>query len=150
MLLYGIIPSLPEGVAVPDLRPAMTLKAPIALIRELPAGTAISYGGTRVLQRASRVATLPIGYADGYPRALSNKGSVLIRGKRAPILGRVCMDMTMVDVTDIPDVGTGDEAVMIGQQGGLRITAAHLATWAETIPYEILCAIGPRVRRVYR
>jgi alanine racemase len=96
------------------------------------------------------VATLPVGYADGFSRLLSNVGQVLIGGRRAPVVGRVCMDMTMVDVTDVPGVRVGDEAVLIGRQAGEEITADEHAAWQGTISYEVLCAIGPRVPRVYR
>jgi alanine racemase len=95
------------------------------------------------------VAVLPIGYADGYSRRLSNHGAVLIRGRRAPIAGLVCMDMTMVDVTDVPDAQIGDEAVLIGRQGHEMIFADEVAEWTGTIPYEVLCAIGPRIPRYY-
>jgi alanine racemase len=115
----------------------------------MPAGQSISYNRTYVTPSRRRIAVLAVGYADGYSRAFSNRGWVLIRGQQAPIVGRVCMDMTMVDVTAIPEVTAGDEAVLIGRQGSLKISAMDLAAWQATIPYEILCGIGHRVRRVY-
>jgi alanine racemase len=133
----------------PDLKPILSLVTRVVQVRALAPGQSISYNRLFTVSRPSRIAVLRIGYADGYSRLLSNRGAVLVRGHRAPIVGQVCMDMTMVDVTDIPHVMPGDEAVLIGQQGGLRITAGHLADWSQTIPYEVLCAIGPRVRRVY-
>jgi alanine racemase len=110
----------------------------------------VSYGRTFTASRDVRIATIPIGYADGLPRLLSNRGQVLVRGRRVPIVGRVCMDMTMVDVTALPEVHPGDEAVLIGRQGDEEITADEVAELAETISYEILCRIGPRVPRIYR
>lgn len=148
IMLYGYHTiAHPDGP--PDLKPILSLVTRVVQVRVLAPGQSISYNRLFIASRPSRIAVLRIGYADGYSRLLSNRGAVLIRGHRAPIVGRVCMDMTMVDVTDVPNVVSGDEAVLIGQQGGLRITAAHLADWSQTIPYEVLCAIGPRVRRVY-
>ena len=148
IMLYGYHTiAHPDGP--PDLKPILSLVTRVVQVRVLTPGQSISYNRLFTASRPSRIAVLRIGYADGYSRLLSNRGAVLIRGHRAPIVGRVCMDMTMVDVTDIPNVVPGNEAVLIGQQGGLRITAAHLADWSQTIPYEVLCAIGPRVRRVY-
>lgn len=148
IMLYGYHTIVhPDGP--PDLKPILSLITRVVQVRILAPGQSISYNRLFTASRPSRIAVLRIGYADGYNRLLSNRGAVLIRGHRAPIVGRVCMDMTMVDVTDIPNVVPGDEAVLIGQQGGLRITAGHLADWSQTIPYEVLCAIGPRVRRVY-
>ena len=112
-------------------------------------GDSISYNRTFIAKRPSIIAVLPIGYADGYSRKLSNKGCVLIKGRRAPIVGLVCMDMTMVDVTDLPSVRIGDTVTVIGQDGNDAIWADEIAQWSETIPYEVLCAIGPRIPRVY-
>lgn len=134
----------------PDLKPVLSLTTKVIQLRTLPCGESVSYNRMFRATRPSHIAVLPIGYADGYSRLLSNRGAVLIKGCRAPIVGRVCMDMTMVDVTDIPNVKIGDEAVLIGRQGEQEITADDLARWAETVPYEVLCAIGPRVARVYR
>ena len=148
IMLYGYHTIVhPDGP--PDLKPILSFITRVVQVRVLAPGQSISYNRLFTVSRPSRIAVLRIGYADGYNRLLSNRGAVLIKGHRAPIVGRVCMDMTMVDVTDIPNVVPGDEAVLIGQQGGLRITAGHLADWSQTIPYEVLCAIGPRVRRVY-
>lgn len=149
IMLYGYHTiAHPDGL--PDLKPILSLVTRVVQVHALSPGQSVSYNRLFTASRPSRIAVLRIGYADGYSRLLSNRGAVLIRSRRAPIVGRICMDMTMVDVTDIPNVVPGDEAVLIGQQGGLRITAAHLAAWSQTIPYEVLCAIGPRVRRLYR
>ncbi|MBI5379443.1 MAG: alanine racemase [Nitrospirae bacterium] len=150
LLLYGCLPFPRRDVgADPEVRGVLRLNTRVLYVKEVPTGTPISYGRTFITRRPSRIATLPIGYADGYSRALSNRGEVLIRGKRVPVVGRVCMDLTMVDVTDAPEAGAGDEAVLIGRQGEARITAEEVAERAGTIPYEILCGIGRRVRRVY-
>ncbi|MBI5137429.1 MAG: alanine racemase [Nitrospirae bacterium] len=149
IMLYGEAPGDGLGAPVP-LRPVATWRARLIQVKSVPAGTAISYGRTFVTTRPSRIATLPVGYADGFRRALSNNGSVLIRGHHAPVVGRVCMDMTMVDVTDLPDdVGVGEAAVLIGRQGERTITATDLAGACGTIAYDILCGISERVPRVY-
>ena len=148
IMLYGYH-TLSQEIAAPELRPLLTWRTSIAHLHRIQAGDSVSYNRTFIASRPSRVAVLPVGYADGYNRVLSNRGSVLIGGRRVPVIGRVCMDMTMVDVTDIPGVEIGQEVILIGQQGSERITAADLAAWQQTIPYEILCAIGPRVPRRY-
>lgn len=148
IMLYGYH-TLPTSVPAPDLRPVLTLKTVIAQLRTVQPGTAVSYNGTFVASRITRIAVLPIGYADGYSRRLSNRGVVLVHGRRAPIVGLVCMDMTMVDVTDIPQAQTGDEVILIGRQGQEAIWANEVAEWTGTIPYEVLCCIGPRVPRIY-
>jgi alanine racemase len=130
------------------LRPVLSWKARVALVREVPKGTAISYGGTFRAPRRMRVGVLPFGYADGFSRRLSNLGEVLVRGKRCRVLGRVTMDMTMVDLTRAPDTRWGDEAVILGRQGGDEITAMEVADKLGTISYEVLCGIGARVPRV--
>jgi alanine racemase len=146
LILYGASP-LPEFQRL--LKPVMTVKARIALIRDLPAGVTISYGRTFTTPRPMRVATISAGYADAYPRALSNRGAVvLIGGRRCALLGRVTMDMIVVDVTDV-NATVGDEVVLIGKQGDEEILAAELAQRAGTIPWEIFTGIGARVRRVY-
>jgi alanine racemase len=147
--LYGASPfDVPRaGLA---LAPVMRLTTRVLFVKDVPAGTPISYGRTFVTTRPSRIATLPVGYADGYPRSLSNRGEVLIRGRRAPVAGRVCMDLTMVDVTGIPDVAAGDEAVLIGSSGDARMPAEEVASKAGTISYEILVQVSKRVPRVYR
>lgn len=140
--LYGYVPD--PSVKDPGLKPVMTVKSRIAAVRELPAGAKISYGCTATLERDSKVAVLPMGYGDGLPRCLSNKLEVLIGDKLCPVLGRICMDMCMVDVTDAPGVKAGDVAVVYGP--GLTQRAAQLAG---TIPYELLCQLTPRVPRLY-
>lgn len=147
IMLYGYLPS--AEINSPDLRPALTLKSRILAIKRVSAGTPISYGRTFVTARKSTIAVLPIGYADGYSRMLSNRGEVLIKGKRSPVVGRVCMDMTMVDVTGIHGVREGDEVILIGKQGKYSISADEIAKKIGTIPYEVLCSISSRVPRVY-
>ena len=137
------------GLAVPELKPVLSLRTCIAQLRTIQPGHRVSYNGTFTAARLSRIAVLPIGYADGWSRHLSNRGRVLVRGRRVPIVGLVCMDMVMVDVTDIPGVTVGDDVVLIGRQGEEQITAQDLADWTGTIPYEILCSIGPRIPRRY-
>jgi len=147
MLIYGIS-SLPEFQSL--LRPAMTWKARIALIREMPAGHGISYGRTFITPGKMRVATLSCGYADGYPRHLSNRGiSVLVHGQRCALLGRVTMDLIMIDVSHLAGAAVGDEVVLMGRQGDEEICCAELAERAETITWEITTRIGARVRRIY-
>jgi len=148
LLLYGYTPS-PRLASRLALRPALTLRTRIAALRDVPRGQGVSYGHTFVAPRDLRLATLPLGYADGVSRALSNRGQVLVRGRRVPILGRVCMDMTLVDVSAIPEAALGDEAVLIGRQGEEVITAADVAAAAGTISYEVLAGIGPRIPRAY-
>lgn len=147
LMLYGVSP-IPEFQA--RLRPALTWKSRVVLLRHIAAGTSISYGRTFIASRAMRVATLSVGYADGLPRAISNRGAaVLIGGRRCPVLGRVTMDLTVVDVSELPQVTVGDEAVLIGEQGDERIVATEVAEWASTIPWEVFTGIGTRVTRVY-
>ncbi len=148
IMLYGYH-TLSNAAAAPELRPILTWKATIAHLHNIQAGDSVSYNRTFIAARRSRIAILPVGYADGYNRLLSNRGVVLVGGRRVPVVGRICMDMTMVDVTDVPGVQIGQEAILIGQQGQERITAADLAAWQQTIPYEVLCAIGQRVPRLY-
>jgi alanine racemase len=129
----------------------MSLKAHVILVKEITAGTPVSYGRKWVAERTSRIATIPIGYADGYSRLFTNRARVLVNGQHAPIVGAVCMDQCMVDVTDVNgEVKSGDEVVLFGAQGGKRIEVEELATLAGTIPYEIVCLIGKRIPRVYR
>ena len=136
-------------VEVLPWQPVMSLHTRVTYKKTVPAGTALGYGSTYVTSRESRIAILPVGYADGLRRALSNCGRVLVRGQFAPIIGRVSMDLTIVDVTDIPGVEIDDEAVIIGRQGGLEITAEEMATQIGTIAYEVTCGISDRVPRVY-
>ena len=146
--IYGMRPSDQVEPALP-LRPALSLKSHVARVRTLPAGSSISYGRTYITPRAMPVALIPVGYGDGYHRLASNRGAVLIHGKRAPIVGRICMDQFVVDVSQVGPVKVNDEVVLIGQQGGEQITAAEVATWAETINYEVTCSLLPRVPRLY-
>lgn len=148
--LYGHYPDPAcEGLDGVGLCPVMELKSRISAIRELPEGTAVSYGRTFTLSRDSRLAALPVGYADGLFRGCSNHISVLVHGKRAPLLGRVCMDMCMVDVTDIPEAKQWDVATVYGKDGAEVLSIEEAATAAGTIQYELLCAISERVPRVY-
>jgi alanine racemase len=147
LALYGV----PPFVDVPQhdaLQPVLSWKTRIIFLKTLPEGSSVSYARTWTAKRPSRIATLAVGYADGLPRIVSHRGHVLIQGHRAPLVGRVTMDMTMVDVTDIPECAVGDEAVLIGRQGDERLSATDLAGWAETNAYEILCGIDARVPRV--
>jgi alanine racemase len=143
--LYGYGPHAAQR----GLQPVLSWKTRIAALRPIPAGEGVSYNATFRASRPTRIALLPVGYADGYNRLLSNRGEVLVRGRRATIAGRVTMDQTMIDVTDIPDAAIGDEVVLLGQQGSDRITADNLAAHASTIAYEVLCAIGVRVPRLW-
>jgi alanine racemase len=148
LMLYGVSPIREQQQL---LQPAMTLKTRIALVRELARGSSISYGRTFTVQRPSRVATLSIGYADGLPRAVSGRGAaVLIRGQRCPILGRITMDQTIVDITDVPGVTCGDEVVLVGRQGDGEINVVEFSRWANTIPWETLCSVTKRVPRSYK
>ena len=131
-----------------DLRPALTWKTLIAQIKTVPAGSLIGYGCTYETTHESRIAVLPVGYYDGYDRAMSNLAYVLIRGKRAPVRGRICMNMCMVDVTDIPDAEPGDDVVLLGRQGGECLSAEQLATWAGTINYELTTQIQTNIPRI--
>jgi alanine racemase len=144
--LYGAEP-LDEGVS--RLEPVMRWRTEIARLKELPAGHAVGYGATFCTQRPSRIATLPIGYADGYDRRFSNRGTVLVRGRRAPVVGRVSMDLVTIDVTDIPDAALGDEVVLLGRQGDDELSVEELAAKLGTISYEVLCNVSARVPRVY-
>jgi alanine racemase len=148
IILYGVYPSQ-EMASQISLRPVLSWHTRILQVKKVPKGSSISYGQTYTARRASLIATLPVGYADGYPRLLSNRGAVLIRGKKAPVVGRVCMDLTMVDVTDIEGVQQGDEVVLLGAQEGESISADEVAGWAETISYEILTSISFRVPRLH-
>lgn len=148
IMLYGAYPAerLRASVA---LKPVMTLKTRILHLKEVPSGFTVSYSRKFTTKRPSRIATLPIGYADGVPRTLGNTGEVLVGGARAPVAGTVCMDLMMIDATDIPGVSCGDEAVLIGTQGKETITAEEAAQKAGTISYEIFCRVSARVPRVY-
>ena len=147
--LYGMWPSEDVDKTAISLKPALSLVTHVAYVKELPAGRAISYGGTYVTKEPRMIATIPVGYADGYARGLSNKGAVLIHGRRAPILGRVCMDQFMVDVTDIPDVKNEDEVILIGRDGDECITMEEVGGLSGRFNYEFACDLGKRIPRVY-
>ncbi len=148
IILYGLKPdylnSLPSGI-----EPALSWKSVVSMVKQVNPGDTIGYGRTFEVKKAMRVATIPTGYADGYSRLLSNKGWVLINGKRAPILGRVCMDKMMVDISEIDNVHMGTEVVLIGQSGNEVLTADDIANTYGTIGYEIVCGISKRVERIY-
>ena len=153
LILYGVLPS-PSLRPVIDqgenpFQPVMQWKSQIILLKPIAKNQPVSYSGSFTTQRDSLIATLPIGYADGLHRMLSNKMDVLIRGRRAPQVGNICMDMILVDVTDIPDVQAGDEVVIFGRQGDEMISVEELAVKGKTIPYEILCSVSKRVPRIY-
>ena len=147
--MYGMYPSDEVDAGAVDLKPALTLESHVSFVKDVEPGTAISYGGTFVADRPMRVATVPVGYGDGYPRSLSNKGYVLIRGRKARILGRVCMDQFMVDVTEIPDAKFMDRVVLVGKDGGGEITVDDLARLSGRFNYEFVCCLGKRIPRVY-
>ncbi|MBI3322889.1 MAG: alanine racemase [Candidatus Omnitrophica bacterium] len=145
LLVYGCSPI--KGEHPLELRPALSLKSRVRFLKRVAAGRTVSYGGTWAAERPSRVATVPVGYAHGYTRALSNKAQLLVRGRRAPVIGRITMEDLMCDVTDIPGVEVGDEVVLIGRQGEEQVTAEELARAAGTIPYEILVGLSPSIPR---
>lgn len=149
IILYGYYPSSYLQGKVLDLRPAMTLKSQVVHVKELPAGSYVGYGRKYYTHQKTKIATIPIGYADGYSRRLSNKGRVLIRGQYAPIVGNICMDQFMVDVTHIKDVRVEDEVVIFGKQGNANIPIEEIAEALDTINYEVMCMIGKRVPRIY-
>ncbi|WP_347491113.1 alanine racemase [Desulfoscipio sp. XC116] len=147
--IYGIHPSNEVAQKHVKLRPVMTVKARVAQIKHVPKGSGISYGVTHVTPAPTIVATIPIGYADGYNRLLSSRGEVLIRGRRAPVIGRICMDQFMVDAGHLPDIQPGEEVVLLGRQGSDEITADHIAQKINTIAYEVLCAVNCRMPKYY-
>ena len=148
IILYGMEPS--ESIRHPlDLQPAMELKTVISQKKEIPAGATVSYGRTFTASQGTVVATVPIGYADGYPRHFSGKAQMLVRGKRAPIIGRVCMDQLMLDVTEIPGVEEGDVVTVFGRDGEAFLPVDELAALNDTIHYEMVCLVGKRVPRIY-
>ncbi len=147
--LYGALPSA-DFQGKLNIKPVMHLKSRIAMLKLIEPGTTVSYARRFTAENKTLIASVPVGYADGYPRALTNRGEVLIRGHRAKVVGTVCMDWIMLDVTDIPSVAVGDEVVLLGPDSqGNAIQAEELANWAGTIPYEIFCGISKRVPRVY-
>lgn len=148
LMIYGLYPKADHYQKI-NLRPALSLKSRIVFIKDVPPGRKISYGGTYTTTHHTTVATIPIGYGDGLNRQLSNRGSVLIKGKRAPIIGRVCMDQIIVDTGHIPQVMVGDEVVLIGRQRQDRITVEEIARLCATIPYEVVCWFNNRIPRLY-
>ncbi len=149
IILYGLWPSDEVKKERITLRPAMELKSHVAYVKDLMPGSSISYGGTYTVTETEKIATVPVGYGDGYPRSLSNKGYVLIHGQKAPVRGRICMDQFMVDVTGIEDVKTGDEVTLVGQDGDARITMEELGSLSGRFQYEFACGLGGRVPRIY-
>ncbi len=147
--MYGITPSGEMGKAVLPLRPALSLYSHIVRIKMIEPGQSVSYGGIFTAEKRTRVATIPVGYGDGYPRSLSGRGYVLIHGKKAPILGRICMDQFMVDVSSIPEVTVGDRVVLIGSDGRESIDAYRLGELSGRFHYELLCGLGLRLPRIY-
>jgi len=150
LLQFGILPHPNSMLGRVHTEPVFSLRTRVGIVKRLPAGTDISYGRTRTLTRDSMVAVLCAGYGDGIARACSNRASVLIRGQLCPVLGRVTMDQTMVDVTDVPGVACGDETVLVGRQAGAEIRIAEFSAWSDTIPWETLCSVTKRVPRIYR
>lgn len=148
IMLYGLHPNSALPLPV-ELEPVMELKAAVSQVKTVEAGVSVSYGRTYVTDRETRIATVTIGYADGYPRLLSGRASVIIRGRKAPIIGRVCMDQLMIDVSGIPDVAEGDVVTLFGTDGDESITADELADIYGSIGYEIVCGISPRVPRIF-
>ena len=149
IITYGMYPSDEVDPGLLNLRPALRWLSRVTHVKTLPAGREISYGGTYTTTKPTRVATVPVGYADGYRRSLSGRFYVLIRGKKAPILGRICMDQMMVDVTDIPDAAQGDTVVLVGSSGELNISVEEIAAQQDSFNYEFVCGISRRVPRVY-
>ncbi|MCX8072651.1 MAG: alanine racemase [Candidatus Binatia bacterium] len=145
LLLYGVPPG--QGLAVGDFRPVMSVTAPVLQVREFEPGRAVSYGQTYITRRRTRVAVLGVGYADGYDRRLSNNGLVGLHGKVAPVIGRICMDTLVVDISDVPGVQLGDRALLWGECDGLRLAVEEVAARAGTISYEVLTRLGHRVPR---
>lgn len=145
---YGIYPSDEVNREIP-LIPAMELKTHVIYVKDVESGEGISYGATYVTDQVRKIATIPVGYADGYSRNLSNHGKVIIHGKYAPIVGRICMDQFMVDVTDIEDVKQGDCVTLLGRDGEAYISAEELAEWSHSFAYELVCTVGKRIPRVY-
>jgi len=150
LLQFGVLPHPHSLLAEVHTEPVFSFHTRVGIVKDLPCGTTISYGRTHTLARDSRVAVLTAGYGDGLPRAASNRARVIVRGRRCPVLGRVTMDQTIVDVTDVPGVERGDEAVLVGRQQNAEISLAEFSHWADTIPWETLCSVTKRVPRIYK
>ncbi len=150
LLQFGVLPHPGSLLVAVRTEPVLAFRARVGLVKRLPAGATVSYGRTHTLRRDSLVAVLTAGYGDGVPRAASNRAQVLVRGRRCPVLGRVTMDQTVIDVTDAPGVAVNDEAVLVGRQDGAEISLAEFSQWAGTIPWDTLCAITKRVPRFYQ
>jgi alanine racemase len=150
LLQFGVVPHPGSFLSQVRTEPVFSFRTRVGIVKRLPAGTTVSYGRTRRLVRDSTVAVLCAGYGDRIPRSVSNRASVLIRGVRCPVLGRVTMDQTVVDTTDVPGVACGDEAVIVGRQGADEISVVEFSRWADTIPWETLCSVTKRVPRVYK
>lgn len=149
IVIYGIYPSDCVNQKEIKLIPAMELKTHVIYVKEVPAGCAISYGGTFITSKPTKIATIPVGYADGYSRNLSNHGKVIIHGQYAPIIGRICMDQFMVDVSNIENVNQGDVVTLLGRDGDSYISVEELSEWSHSFPYELVCTVGKRIPRVY-
>jgi alanine racemase len=147
LIAYGHLP--PHARLLPPLEPVMSFKSRLVQVRDLPAGASISYGRTFVTRRATRLGVVPVGYGHGYSWLLSNRGHMLVNGSLAPIVGRVTMDLTMLDLTDLPPAQVGDEVVLFGEQNGTSLSLEEVARGSETLPYEVMCTIGKRVTRIY-
>jgi len=150
LLQFGILPHPNSLLAQVRTEPVFSFRTRVGLVKTLPAGHTVSYGRTRTLARDTRIAILCAGYADGIPRSMSNRAEVLIHGSRCPVLGRVTMDQTIVDITELPETKAGDEAVLVGRQGSATVSIGEFSEWAETIPWETLCSVSKRVPRLYR
>jgi len=150
LLQFGVLPHPNSLLAQVHTEPVFSFHTRVGIVKDLPGGTSISYGRTHTLSRDSRVAVLTAGYGDGLPRAASNRAQVLVRGRRCPVLGRVTMDQTVVDATDVPGVESGDEVVLVGRQQGEEISLSEFSRWADTIPWETLCSVTKRVPRIYK
>ena len=149
IIIYGLYPSTEVRHARLKLIPSMSLKARITYLKDVSTGTCISYGCTYTASKPSRIATIPLGYADGWSRLLSNKGHVLVHGQKVPLVGRICMDQCMVDVSNVDDVMLGDEVVLFGKQGNITLSVDEVAKLIGTINYEVLCMVSYRVPRLY-
>lgn len=149
IIMYGLYPSEEVSRRRITVKPAMSFKTTVSQVKKVPQGFSVSYGCTYVTDSPAVIATLPVGYADGYSRLLSSRGEVLVGGKRAPVIGRVCMDQCMINVVNIPGVVSGDEVVLFGMQGNEFISVEEIGEWIGTINYEVICMVGIRVPRIY-